>query len=191
MMSVLHGHISDSPTLNLYMWASSLLCPVLSLNRMTCFGLFSLCRLSDWFEFGCCCFHSFKRDKAAGCALGFMGLFCTGSLACAIDQGRTDGSANTSAHMKAKDGVLLVKWQVMLLVDYVLASTLARKQLDQRFGLSISDFQFGYSCSLPDLARQSASSFLLALSEQGFTGKRPCCAVTLEALCVGFQLFFG
>ena len=32
-MSVLHGHISDSPTLELlYMWALSLLCPVLILN---------------------------------------------------------------------------------------------------------------------------------------------------------------
>ena len=33
MMSALHGHISDSPTLNLlYMWALSLLCPVLNLS---------------------------------------------------------------------------------------------------------------------------------------------------------------
>ena len=47
-MSALHGHISDSPTLNLlYMWALSLLCPVLNLNRITCSGLFSLWRLSD------------------------------------------------------------------------------------------------------------------------------------------------
>ena len=48
MMSALRGHISDSPALNLYMWALSLLCPVLNLNRMTCFGLFCLWRLSDW-----------------------------------------------------------------------------------------------------------------------------------------------
>ena len=60
MMSALHGHISDSPTLNLlYMWALSLLCPVLNLNRMTCAGLFSLWRLSDWLQFECCCFHFF------------------------------------------------------------------------------------------------------------------------------------
>ena len=58
------GQISDSPMLNLlYMWALSLLCPVLSLNRMTCCGLFSLWRLSDWLRFGCCCFHLFlMRD---------------------------------------------------------------------------------------------------------------------------------
>ena len=49
MMSALHGHISDSPALNLlYTWALSLLCPVLNLNRMTCSVLFSLWRLSDW-----------------------------------------------------------------------------------------------------------------------------------------------
>ena len=55
MMSALHRHISDSPTLNLlYMWTLSLVCPVLSLNKITCCGLFSLCRLSDWLEFGCC-----------------------------------------------------------------------------------------------------------------------------------------
>ena len=48
MMSALHGHISDPPTLNLlYMWALSLLRPVLNLNRMTCSGLFSLWRLSE------------------------------------------------------------------------------------------------------------------------------------------------
>ena len=42
-MSALHRHISDSPTLNLlYMWALSVLCPVLSLNGTTCSGLFSL-----------------------------------------------------------------------------------------------------------------------------------------------------
>ena len=47
MMSALHGHISDSPTLNLlYMWALSLLCPVLNLNRITCSVLFSLWRLT-------------------------------------------------------------------------------------------------------------------------------------------------
>ena len=60
IISALHGHISDSPTLNLqYMWALSLLCPVLSLNRMTWSGLFSLWRLFDWLEFGCCRFHFF------------------------------------------------------------------------------------------------------------------------------------
>ena len=49
MMSALHGPISDLPTLNLlYMWALSLLCPVLNLNRITCSVLFSLWRLSDW-----------------------------------------------------------------------------------------------------------------------------------------------
>ena len=37
MMSALHGHISDSPTLNLlYMCALSLLCSVLNLNKITC-----------------------------------------------------------------------------------------------------------------------------------------------------------
>ena len=42
-MSVLHGRISGSQTLNLlYTWALSLLCPVLSLNRITCSGPFSL-----------------------------------------------------------------------------------------------------------------------------------------------------
>ena len=47
MMSALHGHISDSPTLNLlYMCALSLLCPVLNLNRITCSVLFSLWRLT-------------------------------------------------------------------------------------------------------------------------------------------------
>ena len=46
MMSALHGHISDSPTLNLYVWALSLLCPVLNLNRITCSVLFSLWRLT-------------------------------------------------------------------------------------------------------------------------------------------------
>ena len=60
MMLALYGHISDSPTLNLlYMWALSLLCPVLSLNRTTCSGLFSLWRLSDWLELRRCCFHFF------------------------------------------------------------------------------------------------------------------------------------
>ena len=40
MMSVLHGHMSSSPTFNLlYMWALSLLCPVFSLNRVTCSGV--------------------------------------------------------------------------------------------------------------------------------------------------------
>ena len=54
MMTALHGHSSDSPTSNLlYMWALSLLCPVLSLNRITCSGLFSLRWLSDWLEFQC------------------------------------------------------------------------------------------------------------------------------------------
>ena len=53
-------HTSDTPTLNvLYMWALSLLCPVLILYRMTCSGLFSLWKLSDWLKFGCCCFHLF------------------------------------------------------------------------------------------------------------------------------------
>ena len=83
MMSALHCHTSDSPTLNLlymwvnllymwvnllymwvnllYMWALSLLCPVLSLNRMTCSGLLSLWKLSYWFEFGCCSFHFFLQ----------------------------------------------------------------------------------------------------------------------------------
>ena len=50
MMSALHGHISDSPTLNLlYMCALSLLCPLLNLNRVssiTCSVLFSLWRLT-------------------------------------------------------------------------------------------------------------------------------------------------
>ena len=65
MMSALHGHISDWPTLNLlYMLALSLLCPVLSLNRMTCSGLFSLWRLSDWLESGCCHFH-FSLEQLA------------------------------------------------------------------------------------------------------------------------------
>ena len=32
------GNISDSPTLNLYMWVLSLLCPVVNLNRITCSG---------------------------------------------------------------------------------------------------------------------------------------------------------
>ena len=46
LMPVLHLHISDSLTLNLlYKWAFSLLCPVLSLNRITCSGLFSLWRI--------------------------------------------------------------------------------------------------------------------------------------------------
>ena len=48
------------PTLNLlYMWTLSLLCPILSLNRMTCSCLFSLWSLSDWLKFGCCCLHFF------------------------------------------------------------------------------------------------------------------------------------
>ena len=55
MMSALHGTSQDSPTLN--MCALSVLCPVLSLNRITCSGQFSLWRLSDWLVFGCCCFH--------------------------------------------------------------------------------------------------------------------------------------
>ena len=60
MMSALHGHISDSPTLNLlYMWALSLLCPVLILNRITCSGLLSLWKLSNLLKSGCCCFHLF------------------------------------------------------------------------------------------------------------------------------------
>ena len=63
MVSALHAHISDFPTLNLlYMWALSLLCPVLSLNRMTCSDLFSLWRLSDWLDFGCCCFYFFLGE---------------------------------------------------------------------------------------------------------------------------------
>ena len=63
MMSALHGHISDLPTLNLlYTWALSLLCPVLNLNRITCSVLFSLWRLSDWLSFGCCCFHFFLGE---------------------------------------------------------------------------------------------------------------------------------
>ena len=62
-MSALHGHISGSPILNsLYMWALSLLCPVLSLNRITCSGLFSLWGLSDWSEFGCCRFLLFLGE---------------------------------------------------------------------------------------------------------------------------------
>ena len=49
IMSALHGHISDSPTLNLLcMWVLSLLCPVLNLNRITCSGLFSLWRLTGY-----------------------------------------------------------------------------------------------------------------------------------------------
>ena len=47
MMSAWHGHISDSPTLKLYMWALCLLCPVLNRNRISCSGLFSLWRLHD------------------------------------------------------------------------------------------------------------------------------------------------
>ena len=63
MMAALHGYISDSPTLNfLYKWALSLLCPVLSLNRITCAGLFSLWRLSDWLQVRCCCFHFFPGE---------------------------------------------------------------------------------------------------------------------------------
>ena len=57
VMSALHGSISDSTTLNLlYMWAVSLLCLVLSLDRITST---LLCRLFDWLAFGCCRFHFF------------------------------------------------------------------------------------------------------------------------------------
>ena len=57
VMSVLHRHISDSPTLNLlYMWALSLMCPVLSLAWS---GLFGLWRLSDCLKFECFCFLFF------------------------------------------------------------------------------------------------------------------------------------
>ena len=57
--AALHGHISDSPTLNLlYMGALSLLCPVI-LNRITCSGLSSLLKLSGLLKFGCCYFHLF------------------------------------------------------------------------------------------------------------------------------------
>ena len=67
MLPALHGHTSDSPALNLlYMLAFSLLCQVHSLNRITCPGLFSLWRLSDWLEFGCCCFLVFLTEGFDG-----------------------------------------------------------------------------------------------------------------------------
>ena len=51
MKSAWPRYVSDSPALHLlYMWALSLLCPVLSLDRITVSGLFRLWRLSDWLE---------------------------------------------------------------------------------------------------------------------------------------------
>ena len=35
-------------------------------------------------------------DRTAGCALGSVGLFCTGSLVCGTGQSGTDGSADGS-----------------------------------------------------------------------------------------------
>ena len=66
-------------------------------------------------------------NKAAGCALGFVGLFCTGSMVRATGQGGTDG--NTDATVQYKGG----RWWSVgsvagyasghQMVDYVLAST--------------------------------------------------------------------
>ena len=64
VMPALHGHITDSPAVDLlYMWAYSLLCPVLSLNRMTCSDLFSMWKLFDWLKFGCCLLPLFSATE--------------------------------------------------------------------------------------------------------------------------------
>ena len=58
--AVFLGSSPDSSALKLlYMCQFSLLCPVLSLNRIIYSGLFSLWRLFDCLKFGCCCLYYF------------------------------------------------------------------------------------------------------------------------------------